>query len=416
MKRGFTLIELLVVIAIIAILAAILFPVFAKAREKARQTKCISNVRQIAMASLMYAQENNERLPVSSAFWSSIGVPSAVFVCPTKKTLSNGYVFTDVWNNLSLGEMPSAESCILVSDGEMKSASIIAGAVANVAYVDALDYDLRHDKKYVVGCADGHVQMLSTVAGPLLPMSLNSNNKGFIYDMSAQSALADGAAVTTLKSLISGNLWGGPPSWAMASDRDSLVKMAGTVTFNKFDSDFRYASSISCSASASQRTSLGLMNYDDLGYTAFIVYRSSVANQDCDLWSYAYGAPLALRAGKAYWYNNGFYPPGTMKSWTYSGLNFGDTQTHVLAIVQDPTYYTLGDLKYKIFGDGALLASGTGTNHYGCYYAFLGSSYAGTNNFAGKIPYACVVGTQLSSGDVLGMMKYLKYRYNITTF
>ena len=56
-KEGFTLIELLVVIAIIAILAAILFPVFAKAREKARQTSCLSNVKQIMMAWKMYAQD-----------------------------------------------------------------------------------------------------------------------------------------------------------------------------------------------------------------------------------------------------------------------------------------------------------------------------------------------------------------------
>jgi len=64
MKRGFTLIELLVVIAIIAILAAILFPVFARAREKARQTSCLSNMKQLGLAVLMYAGDYDERLPM----------------------------------------------------------------------------------------------------------------------------------------------------------------------------------------------------------------------------------------------------------------------------------------------------------------------------------------------------------------
>lgn len=63
-RKGFTLIELLVVIAIIAILAAILFPVFAKAREKARQSSCLSNVKQISLAILQYAQDYDETLPM----------------------------------------------------------------------------------------------------------------------------------------------------------------------------------------------------------------------------------------------------------------------------------------------------------------------------------------------------------------
>jgi prepilin-type N-terminal cleavage/methylation domain-containing protein/prepilin-type processing-associated H-X9-DG protein len=59
---GFTLIELLVVIAIIAILAAILFPVFAQAREKARQTSCLSNIKQITLGALMYMQDYDEAM------------------------------------------------------------------------------------------------------------------------------------------------------------------------------------------------------------------------------------------------------------------------------------------------------------------------------------------------------------------
>src|SRR5947208_13690899 len=74
-RRGFTLIELLVVIAIITILAALLFPVFAQVREKARTTNCISNLKQIGLANSMYLQDYDERFPFAGRDW-----PEASFI------------------------------------------------------------------------------------------------------------------------------------------------------------------------------------------------------------------------------------------------------------------------------------------------------------------------------------------------
>src|ERR1700676_3328654 len=76
-KRAFTLIELLVVIAIIAILAAILFPVFAQARASARAISCVSNTKQGALAILMYAQDYDETIPLMDNNGSS-----EYFCCP----------------------------------------------------------------------------------------------------------------------------------------------------------------------------------------------------------------------------------------------------------------------------------------------------------------------------------------------
>ena len=97
-SRGFTLIELLVVIAIIAILAAILFPVFARAREKARQTACLSNIKQLALAEKMYESDYDEvtasyvgyhrpQSPKNYPSWIDLLMPYVgnedIFTCPS---------------------------------------------------------------------------------------------------------------------------------------------------------------------------------------------------------------------------------------------------------------------------------------------------------------------------------------------
>jgi len=95
-KQGFTLIELLVVIAIIAILAAILFPVFQKVRENARRTACISNMKQIGIASIQYTQDYDEKYIAGCGFngkgagWAGQMYPfiksAAVFRCPDESS------------------------------------------------------------------------------------------------------------------------------------------------------------------------------------------------------------------------------------------------------------------------------------------------------------------------------------------
>lgn len=92
-KRGFTLIELLVVIAIIAILAAILFPVFARARENARRISCVNNMKQMGLGVAMYAQDNDGRYPMASNTdgtgrrWPDYIFPyiksAQLFICPS---------------------------------------------------------------------------------------------------------------------------------------------------------------------------------------------------------------------------------------------------------------------------------------------------------------------------------------------
>lgn len=106
-KDGFTLIELLVVIAIIAILAAILFPVFAQARAKARQTACLSNTKQLGTGFMMYLQDYDNMFPRTNHWWyPNVKLPTdmtwnwkdaimpyvkndQIFVCPSVKGFYN---------------------------------------------------------------------------------------------------------------------------------------------------------------------------------------------------------------------------------------------------------------------------------------------------------------------------------------
>jgi prepilin-type N-terminal cleavage/methylation domain-containing protein/prepilin-type processing-associated H-X9-DG protein len=149
MKRsGFTLIELLVVIAIIAILAAILFAVFAKAREKARQSSFASNLKQIGLASMSYAQDYDEMYPMTAfetptVYWYNTATTkglldayiknSQVFVCPSS-TRAYSYGLNrrlfGLWPSGSTDKLPCS-----MGEVEFPSSKIAVGDSGNVYYI-----------------------------------------------------------------------------------------------------------------------------------------------------------------------------------------------------------------------------------------------------------------------------------------
>jgi prepilin-type N-terminal cleavage/methylation domain-containing protein len=110
MRRGFTLIELLVVIAIIAILAAILFPVFAKAREKARQTSCLSNLKQIGLGALQYAQDYDEHMIIDRMATATPATPTGPYA-----SSCGGQAY--FWTDLIQPYVKSTQILLCPSDG-----------------------------------------------------------------------------------------------------------------------------------------------------------------------------------------------------------------------------------------------------------------------------------------------------------
>jgi prepilin-type N-terminal cleavage/methylation domain-containing protein/prepilin-type processing-associated H-X9-DG protein len=202
-RRGFTLIELLVVIAIIAILAAILFPVFARAREKARQTSCLSNVKQMALAVQMYVGDYDDTLlfgemrtppgPVENfagwtsgvwyhtALWPDLLMPYVknrqIFYCPSIRNWLDygwnvyiGYIgYMDrigpTYQGVKMADIPYPAETVAIIDCDRGASSTYYyrawGSTTSPAQLEAGRWPATHNGGFNVALLDGHAKWYS---------------------------------------------------------------------------------------------------------------------------------------------------------------------------------------------------------------------------------------------------------------
>ncbi|MBI5832865.1 MAG: DUF1559 domain-containing protein [Armatimonadetes bacterium] len=178
-RKGFTLIELLVVIAIIAILAAILFPVFAKAREKARMSSCQSNLKQLGTAFTQYTQDYDEKYPfghcgpwdgsVADVRWNVAVQPyiksQQVFRCPSNTNNNwawnyGGNAWSDGFEGKSLAAVTRPANKILVLDW---NDNISGPPEAFGDWRGQINYTIHNEMNNIL-FADGHVKAMKPSA------------------------------------------------------------------------------------------------------------------------------------------------------------------------------------------------------------------------------------------------------------
>jgi prepilin-type N-terminal cleavage/methylation domain-containing protein len=188
-RKAFTLIELLVVIAVIAILAAILFPVFAQAREKARQTQCASNLRQIGTAIALYRDDFGSYVPINAGGveWLEIqaGLPSlldpylknhGVRQCPSRKIADARYCLNG-WSGSFFGkeetspqgrpdaEVPRPATTLIAWEHQISASHCERGQEGGTADVPTPEagfnhWDSAHHDGFISLWCDGHVKRL----------------------------------------------------------------------------------------------------------------------------------------------------------------------------------------------------------------------------------------------------------------
>lgn len=214
-QSAFTLIELLVVIAIIAILAAILFPVFAQAREKARQTTCLSNMKQLGLAMMQYNQDYDEKFTGSGYYgqgWAELVIPyvksAGVYKCPDDSRApynptwqpyvisyaANSVVLkpnkTVIANAMSLAQLNSPSNTVLIFEGDQAWAGYVGPGTPDSYKAGIGNFSrLNGDDQSLVG--DGSANYYSVPVNVARHVRGTANN-GIIHSGQNTFLAADG--------------------------------------------------------------------------------------------------------------------------------------------------------------------------------------------------------------------------------
>ncbi len=147
------------------VLAAILFPVFAKARQKAYDTTCINNQRQIALSIQIWAQDNSSRFPPVNTVWQQLNLPSSCLICPTAgSTVHNAYGYNCGLDNRSISDprLNSPEQLLLTADTVSSNTTNILRQNSDIA--------MRHNGgSAVMSFGDGHVALTSHIPNFIIP-------------------------------------------------------------------------------------------------------------------------------------------------------------------------------------------------------------------------------------------------------
>ena len=168
MKRAFTLLEMLIAVAVLALLAALLFPMFTRSNTGGRRPVCQSNLKQIGLGFLQYAQDYDEKLPSTAAPWADVLQPYLkdwrVFQCPDTET-SNGrtaYFYNGRLASVSQSTIGNAASLLMAGDGLPDQAPNTALWQLPAAWVtDAGSPAHRHLDAANYLFADGHIKSLA---------------------------------------------------------------------------------------------------------------------------------------------------------------------------------------------------------------------------------------------------------------